>query len=80
MFKIAKAQHFKVYLDGEGTDALCIHPPRGQPVNDEIIRKVYMFIDEGTLHSGTTQIRYFAYANGNGMVTYIEPDYSYRGL
>ncbi|BDU22190.1 hypothetical protein [Dyella sp. GSA-30] len=80
VFKIAKAQHLKIYLDGDGTDALCIHPPRGQPINDETIRKVYMLVDEGMLHSGATQIRYFAYADGNGMVTYIEPDYSYTGL
>ena len=80
VFKIAKAQRFKIYLDGDGTDALCIHPPRGQPVNDETIRKVYMLVDDDPRRSRTTQIRYFAYADGNGMVTYIEPDYSYTGL
>ena len=80
VFKIAKAQRFKIYLDGDGTDALCIHSPRGQPVNDETIRKVYMLVDDDPRRSRTTQIRYFAYADGNGMVTYIEPDYSYTGL
>jgi len=80
VFKIAKAQNFKIFLDGEGEDALCIHPPRGQPVNDETIRKVYMLVDDAPGRSRTTQIRYFAYADGSGMVTYIEPDYSYTGL
>lgn len=80
VFKIAKAQHFKIYLDGDGVNALCIEPPEGLPVNDETIRKVYMLVDDGPGRSRTTQIVYFAYADSNGMVTYIEPKYVYTGL
>ena len=80
VFKIAKSNHFRIYLDGDGIDALCIEPPEGLPVNDESIRKVYMLVDDDPGRSRTTQIRYFVYADGNGMVTYIEPKYVYTAL
>jgi len=80
VFKIARAQNFKIYLYGEGSDALCVAPPAGQPVNDDTIRKVYLLSDEKIRRSRDTQINYFVYADSNGMVTYIEPDYVYTGL
>jgi len=80
VFKIAKANHFKIYLDGDGIDALCIEPPEGIPLNDESIRKVYILVDDAPGRSRTTQIRYFVYADGYGMVTYIEPKYVYTAL
>lgn len=79
VLKIAKDQHFTIYLDGDGVNALCTALPSGQPVNDKAIRKVYLLVDGKVRRFSDTQINYLVYADGNGMVTYIEPHYIYTG-
>jgi hypothetical protein len=80
LLDIADSLNLQIVLLRDGPDALCAHRPERQAVNDDTIRKVYYLLDGSTVDSGSTHVRYAAYVNGNGMVVYIEPDFSYDGL